>query len=302
MRISTSMIYDQLTDSVSRNMEDLKQTQAQMSAGKKYTRPSEAADVVGRVQSVESRIKTLEADFEAVVRTKVGVTAQSNALEVAAGVMDRLKEISFQASNDPLSAPILASLSAEVTSLKRSLIDIANTRDSNDRYIFAGLRSNEIPYVVKADGSVTYEGSTTPLRIRVGDVSYEDASVAGPSVWKSVPRGASSVSFFTALTEFEKALKDNTLAGRRQALSDVEAMSNTIAVAVARSGGVEERLKLAEEQAQETAARAKVVLSEFKDLDYAEAVATLERRELLVQASQSLIGRLSRLSLLEYIR
>jgi len=302
MRVSTSMIYEQLTDSVSQNMEELKKTQAQMATGTKYSRPSEAADTVGLVQSIESRIKTLEADYEAVTRTKVGVTAQSNALEVAAGVMDRLKEISFQASNDPLPDAVVASLAAEVSSIKQSLIDIANTRDSNDRYIFGGLRSAELPYVLNADETVSYEGSTTPLRIRVGDASYEDAAVAGPSVWKGVARGADSISFFAALTEFENALKTNNLDGRRQALSDIEVMSNTVAIAVARTGGVEQRLELSEQQAQETATRARSLLSEYKDLDFAEAVATLERRELLLQASQSLIGRLSRLSLLEYMR
>jgi len=302
MRVSTSMIFQGLTDKLSNNAADMAQLQSQIATGNNYATPSDAADIVGRVQAVESRLKTLEADTKAVTRVKVGVDAQARALEIAAEVMDRLKEIAFRGANDPQPRAVLETLAEEVAGIKRSLVDLANMRDADDRYVFGGARSGEIPYVLNTDGSVTYDGSTSPLRVRVNDASYEDAAVPGVSVWKSIPRDGEAVDMFSILTNYEDALRSGSLEGRQQGLRDVEALSNNVGLAIAKTGAAQQRLEISERQAQETAIRATKALADLKELDFPAALAQLQKQELLMQASQSLLGRLSQLSLLDSIR
>lgn len=302
MRVSTSMIFQGLTDKLANNAADMAQLQSQIATGNNYATPSDAADIVGRVQAIESRLKTLEADTKAVSRVRVGVDAQARALEISAEVMDRLKEIAFRGANDPQPAAVLETLAEEVAGIKRSLVDLANMRDAEDRYVFGGGRSGELPYVLNADGSVTYEGSTSPLRVRVNDASYEDASVPGVSVWKSIQRNGEAVDMFAILTTYEDALRSGSVEGRQQGLRDVEAISNNVNLAIAKTGAAQQRLEISERQAEETAIRARKSLAELKELDFAAALAQLQKQELLMQASQSLLGRLSQLSLLDQIR
>ena len=302
MRVSTSMIFQGLTDKLANNAADMAQLQSQIATGNNYATPSDAADIIGRVQAVESRLKTLEADTKAVTRVKVGVDAQARALEIAAEVMDRLKEIAFRGANDPQPQAVLETLAEEVAGIKRSLVDLANMRDADDRYVFGGARSGEIPYVLNADGSVTYVGSTSPLRIRVNDASYEDAAVPGVSAWKSIPRDGQAVDMFSILSDYENALRIGSVEGRQQGLRDVEALSNNIGLAIAKTGATQQRLEISERQSQETAIRAQASLADLKELDFAKALAQLQKQELLMQASQSLLGRLSQLSMLDSIR
>jgi flagellar hook-associated protein 3 FlgL len=296
------MIFQGLTDKLANNAADMAQLQSQIATGNNYATPSDAADIVGRVQAVESRLKTLEADTKAVTRVKVGADAQARALEIAAEVMDRLKEIAFRGANDPQPQAVLETLAEEVAGIKRSLVDLANMRDADDRYVFGGARSGEIPYVLNADGSVTYEGSTSPLRVRVNDASYEDAAVPGVGVWKSIPRDGQAVDMFSILSGYEDALRSGSVEGRQQGLRDVEALSNNVGLAIAKTGAAQQRLEISERQAQETAIRAQKSLADLKELDFAAALAQLQKQELLMQASQSLLGRLSQLSLLDSIR
>lgn len=302
MRVSTTMVFQQLTDKLATNAAEMSKMQGQIATGFKYSTPSEAADIVGRVQAVESRLKTLEADTKAVSRVRVGVDAQARALEIAAEVMDRLKEIAFRGANDPQPQNVLDTLAEEVAGMKRSLVDLANMRDADDRYVFGGARSGELPYILNNDGSVSYVGSTSPLRVRVNDASYEDAAVPGVTVWKSIQKDGATVDMFSVLTTLEDSLRTGTLDGRQQGLRDVEALSNNVGLAIARTGAAQQRLEITERQAQETAIRAQSSLADLKELDFASALAQLQKQELLMQASQSLLGRLSRLSLLEYIR
>lgn len=302
MRVSTSMMYDGLTEKLATNAADLATLQSQISTGRKYANASDAPGIVGHVQALESRLKTLEADTKAVSQVKVGVEAQSRAMEVASGAIDRLKEIAFQGANDPQPQAVLDQLAEEVAGIKRSLLDLANTRDAAGRYVFGGARSGETPYTINPDGTVVYAGATSPLRVRISDASYEDAAVPGTQVWKSIKRGTETVGMFDVLSEFEQALRDGNLSGRSQALQDVGAIADNLGVSVARTGSAQQRLDLIESQAQETSIRAQSALSDLKDLDIASAMAQLQKQELLMQASQSLLGRLSKLSLLQFIQ
>ncbi|MFN5010938.1 MAG: hypothetical protein ACK5F5_06910 [Gammaproteobacteria bacterium] len=296
------MIFQQLTDKLSDNAEAMKTLQGQLSTGFKYSSPSEAADLVGRVQAIESRLKTLEADAKSVSRVKVGVDAQARALEVGAEITDRLKEIAFLGANTATSRSVLNGYAEEVASIKRSLLDLANSKDSDDRYIFGGVRSGEPPYRQNPDGSVEYLGSGTPLRVRVNDVGYEDVSVPGPSVWKGIERDGRSVDLFTVLTDLENAYRTGDIVKRAQGLPEMEAIANNFGLAIARTGGVQQRLEISERQAQETSLRAQKTLAEVKELDFAAALAQLQKQQLLLEATQSLMGRMSQLSLLDELR
>jgi flagellar hook-associated protein 3 FlgL len=302
MRVSTSMIYQQLTDKMSDNSAAMAKLQSALSSGSKFTRASEAPSLAGRVQSFESRLATLEADRQAISRVRIGVDAQSRALQLGSELMDRLKQLAFQGANDPVPQSQLDAIAEELVALKRSFVDLTNTRDADDRYVFGGTRSGAPPYVLNNDGTVDYIGSTTPLRVRVNDVGFEDATTSGPSIWKGIERDNNSIGFFEVLSEFESALRENRLDGRQQALRDIEVLNDNVGVAMARAGGIQQRLDIAERQAEEITIRARESLSDLKDLDYATALTQLQQQELLMQASQSMMSRLSQLSLLDALR
>jgi len=302
MRVSTSMIYQQLNDRMIDNSAAMSKLQGTLATGLKYTRPSEAADLVGRVQAVEGRLATLDADRQAITRVRVGVDAQSRALQLAAELMDRLKELAFQGANDPLPEEQRLALAEEVSAIKRGLVDLANTRDADDRYVFAGTQSGTPPYVLNNDGSVNYVGATTPLRVRINDVGYEDAAIPGTTAWTGIERGSQAISFFGVVKQLEDALRDDFLDGRKNSLRDIEEIGGKVGVSQARIGGIQQRLDIGERQAEEIALRAKESLSELKDLDYATALSDLKKQEMLMEASQTLMARLSQLSLLDSLR
>lgn len=302
MRVSTGMIYSQLTERMSDNSAEMAKMQGRLSLGTKYTRPSEAPDEVARVQALESRLKRLDTDVESISRVRIGIDAQAKAMEAASELMDRLKEVAFQAANTSIGEGRRQALAEEVDSIKRSLLDISNTRDADDRYVFAGINSSEPPYSLQGDGTVVYTGAAAPLRVRITDVGFEDVTVPGPTIFKPVKNGAVSTGFFQVINDLSVALRDDNEASRTQALAQVDQLVSDSSAVLARIGGTQQRLQLIEDQARETKLRAQDTLSSIKDLDYASALTDLQKQEVLLQASQSMMARMAQLSLLEVLR
>jgi len=261
MRVSTGMIYSQLTERMSDNSAEMAKMQGRLSLGLKYTRPSEAPDEVARVQALESRLKRLDTDVESISRARIGVDAQAKAMQAASELMDRLKEVSFQAANTNIGEGRRQALAEEVDSIKRSLVDIANSRDADDRYVFAGINSSEVPYTLKPDGTVVYTGAAAPLRVRLTDVGFEDVTVPGTTVFKSITNGAITTGFFEVINDLAVSLRENNESTRTQALAQVDQLVSDSSAVLARIGGTQQRLQLIEDQARETKLRATDTLS-----------------------------------------
>jgi flagellin-like hook-associated protein FlgL len=107
---------------------------------------------------------------------------------------------------------------------------------------------------------------------------------------------------FALLDQLETAYKTGDLANRAQGLTDIEGIANNIGLAIARTGGAQQRLEISERLAQETSIRAQENLASIKELDFAAALAQLQKQQLLMEATQSLMGRMSQLSLLDTLR
>lgn len=302
MRVSTGMIYSQLTERMSDNSAEMAKMQGRLSLGKKFTRPSDGPDAVARIQALESRLKRLDTDVESIARARIGVDAQAKAMQAASELMDRLKEVAFQAASTSIGEGRRQALAEEVNSIKRSLVDIANTRDADDRYVFAGINSSEPPYTLQGDGSVVYTGAAAPLRVRVTDVGYEDVTVSGPTVFKAIKNGEITTGFFEVINTLATSLDTDNESVRVQALAQVDQLASDSSAALARVGGTQQRLQLIEDQAIETKLRAQETLSSIRDLDYASALTELQKQEVLLQASQSMMARMAQLSLLEVLR
>jgi flagellar hook-associated protein 3 FlgL len=287
---------------------DMATLQGKVASGLNYTKPSEAPDVVGRAVALESRIKGFSNEVEAVAKVKLGIDTQASALEAGQTLLARLKELSLQGASGQYAQSDRASMAAEVGSIKASLMNLANAKDPDGRYVFGGTSSSAEPYTQALDGSVTYTGSGSPLRVHLGDSAYEDASVVGPAVWQGVTRPqtsteqATKVDVFGVVSDLEAALKSNDKQHLARSIDELSQVSDNVMATMSKLGASQNRLALAESQAQELSTRATEALSSIKDLDYATALGDLKKQETLLQASQSLLGRLSQLSLLEYMR
>jgi flagellar hook-associated protein 3 FlgL len=307
MKISTSLMYDRAVSQMTSSQNRLAESQAQLSSGKNVLRPSDAPDqatAIQRLKSVIDRQKSFEATIESANRH---LQAEETALTGVTDLLTRFKELMMQASNDSYSTTDRQAIAIELKGLQDDLLSFANVRDVNGAYLFSGSRVFTQPFAADAAGRITYQGDETVNLIDVGDQRSIRGNRTGTEVFSRVvreqPDGTSQgVSFFEALQDSIVAVRSENREGMRRGLSEVESLSETVALGLARIGSDMNVVDAQRSVMEETSLQLKVILSEIEDLDYTEAVTKMQKQMLALEASQASFAQISRLSLFEYIR
>ncbi|MGB1908253.1 MAG: flagellar hook-associated protein FlgL, partial [Spongiibacter sp.] len=142
MRISTSQIFSNGVNRMLEQQAQLIETQTQLASGKRIINPSD--DPVGAVRSLEltrANEKTAQYDRNANY-LDARLRLEENAISNSIDVLQRVKQLAVQANNAAQSNESRAAIAAELDQHFSALLDLANTRDSNGRSIFAGYQQS----------------------------------------------------------------------------------------------------------------------------------------------------------------
>lgn len=188
-RISTNMVNDSMQfymrDRSLRMNELMDQAASQSRIRNLRDDPASAAHAT-RHQSVTGRLERYSENLE---------TAQSRhrvaegQLMSAVDMVQRIRELTVQAATGTYTAHDRAAIATEIDQLLEEMVLVANGRDGDGSSIFAGTRSNEVPFRVVRGGAadsgsdaitgVVYRGNDQVRRIEIADGETVAASIPG---------------------------------------------------------------------------------------------------------------------------
>ncbi len=147
MRISTAYPQRFNTNSMFEQQSKLNETQLKISSGKQYLSPAEnpsaAAYSLGFKQSIGEA--TQHQDNIAAASQRLGL--EETTLASVIETIQRLQELGLQGVSDSGNSVIARNaIAAEFEQLNDHLISLANTRNANGEYLFAGTKSTVMPF------------------------------------------------------------------------------------------------------------------------------------------------------------
>lgn len=167
MRVSTQGSFLNGLSSIQRLQEALDQTQRQIASGRRILKPSD--DPIASARSIELResVGRLEQfDRNAGIATN-RLAQQESALTSVNDVLQRVRELALQANNGTQSNESRGQIAVEMRQLLDNLVQLANQRDGNGRYMFAGNLDDVVPVTRSATG-FQYNGDQGQRLIQVG--------------------------------------------------------------------------------------------------------------------------------------
>lgn len=188
MRISSNQMYQRGVDAMLEQQSQLSTTQTQLGTGKRVVVPSD--DPTGAVQILELQ-KSI--DITGRYQDNIGAARSSldmedKALQNGIDLVQRVRELMVQANSGVLSDQQRQGIAAEVSEHLASMLNIANTQDSNGDYLFAGFTTAAKPFSQSTAG-FSYGGDQGQRLLQIGPQRQIAISDSGSEVFQAIRNG-----------------------------------------------------------------------------------------------------------------
>ena len=188
MRVTTSLIYQLGVDAIARQHEMLLKTQQHIASGKRMLTPAD--DPIGAAQAM-----TVTQAKARVSQYTANIHAGNDALAHAESVLGQVSDV-LQAARTHVVAAQTATLSdsdrrAIATDLRAQLaqlVGLANAKDGDGAYLFAGFATATQPFAA-SPGGVVYAGDAGTRTLEVAPSRQLAISASGDRVFMRIPNG-----------------------------------------------------------------------------------------------------------------
>ena len=188
-RISSVQIYQSGLDSILEAQARLTKIQEQVATGKRIQTPSDDPGAAAEIIRLRSELNQVAAYQRNADQATNSLLFEESAIAGAESVLQRVRELAVRGANDALlSAEDREIIASEIDGLRDSLLSIANTRNADGEYIFAGDTVNTEAFS-EAGGLVTYNGSGGPRSINIASGIRIQVNDSGAELFQNAPAG-----------------------------------------------------------------------------------------------------------------
>ena len=190
MRISTTQIFQTGIDQIQRGQAELNRTSLQLGRGERILNPSDDPGGTTQVNQFERFIQSTQQFQRNISNIQPSLQQEESALQGASEFLQRARELVVAGNNDSQTNETRGFLAGEMRQLREGLLDIANTRDPNGEFLFAGTKSDQQPFRRDGAGTIQYEGAQGTGSVReVGISSNRRVQVGddGARVFMEIP-------------------------------------------------------------------------------------------------------------------
>lgn len=307
MKISTQLLFERAAGQMSLVQNKLAESQAHLAQGKQILKPSDAPDqaaVIQRLKSVMSRQESYQASIST-LRSRL--ENEDTTLKSASDLLIRAKEVAVQAANDTLAPVNRKALAVEMKAVRDQLLSLANAKDNNGNFLFAGSRSKKPAFEAPAGtpgASPVYQGDQTKMTVMVGEQRSIPVNRTGTDAFVTLTRPGSSqgVGFFQVMDDMVAGINNSDDAAMQRGIGEMTDLLNGMTLAHADIGTDMNVVDQQSSVIDDTILNIKTNLSTVEDLDYASAITKMNQQMLSLEAAQSSFSKISQLTLFNYLK
>lgn len=145
MRITNKVLSKGYLSDLNRNLQNMQKLQEQLSSGKEIRRPSDDPFKVARSMELNTSLQANDR-YQKNISEGIGwLETTDSALGQFGDVLQRIKELTIQGSNEPVGSTGRNAIKMEVEQLKDQLVEIGNTT-FDGRYVFNGDETTQVPF------------------------------------------------------------------------------------------------------------------------------------------------------------
>lgn len=193
MKISTAQLYTLGIQAITRQQQQLAETQAQLSSGKRINLPSDDPTGMAKLLDVTAGIDRIDQYTRNIDFATSSLAQEETVLSQVNTSLLRVRELILQANNATNSASDRSSIAQEIDQRLQEITALANTTDAAGNYIFAGTRANTVPFTIN-NGQVEYGGDQGQRSVQISNNTSLSIGDSGDAVFQRIRSGDGVIS------------------------------------------------------------------------------------------------------------
>ncbi|GGC83008.1 flagellar hook-associated protein 3 [Thalassobacillus devorans] len=293
MRITQGMLSNNMLRHLGNSYERMGKYQDQLSTGKKITRPSDDPVVAMKGMNYRTQLNEVKQFQRNLGEIHNWMENSDSAMDKATQAMQRVRELTVQASNGTYDKEQRENIAKEISQLRDHLIDIANTK-VNNKYIFNGNDTLNPPIRQLPEGQLDISENKGTVNIEISKGNALKANVDGGRVF--------SEDLFRDLKGLEETLSSGEGGELNSYLNLVDGHINNIVDERADLGARMNRVELVEDRLAQQEITATKILSDNEDADLEKVITNLKTQESVHRAALGVGARIIQPTLMDFLR
>lgn len=189
MRISTQVFYQRNTESVLTKQSKLSQQNIHLSTQKRVINGSDDAVAIATIQRLKQDISVGDQYIKNGEMADTANKLEETSLKQVDSILQRVREQLVRSGNGTFNAENREALAKDLEGMRDELIGVANTKDGNSQYIFAGFDVDTQPFQKNEFGSIDYHGDNGSRDYQVGSGVSVKGGDSGASIFTDISEG-----------------------------------------------------------------------------------------------------------------
>ncbi len=300
MAISTKVYNDQAMSTLNRITGDIQGIQSRIATGRNILKTSDNPAVGAKISFTKDQKILLERYNVNIDRSMNRLLQAENAIGSSVQVLQRIHELSIQARNDTYNAGDRAAIAMEIKNLREQMLSLANTRDSNGQYIFAGYKVETKPFVQDQDGVIQHFGDRGVHTLQISDNQRISTSLDGADVFLRIPQEEGVVDVFSTIDAFIEQLDEGEMDDSH--IDRIGGMMEHFSLQQTKLGSQMNRANLQREINDKRLLLMNEDISNLEDADLAKLVTDLQAKLVSRNAAQQAFVKIAQDNLFNYLR
>ncbi|GLS89282.1 flagellar hook-associated protein FlgL [Psychromonas marina] len=189
MRISTQVFFQRNMNSVMGQQSSLNQQNMHLSEQKRVLNGSDDPVAIATIQRLKQDVSVGEQYLKNADIAESANALEDTALSQTTNILQRVREIMVTAGNETYDGEGREAMAKELEGLREELVGVANTKDGNSQYIFAGFQVDTQPFQSDEFGDIDYHGDGGGSKFRVGPGVLVQGYDSGAALFTQIPEG-----------------------------------------------------------------------------------------------------------------
>ena len=201
MRVTDQLVGNFITRSNAELKSELFDSVRKITSGKAVSRPSDDPVKAARILRIDRLLRDLDSIDRSHQRVSSDLSIGEVSIQQVSEALTNVKTLAIQMANTTVSAAERQAAATEVEGFRDQLMDLANRRQEDGRFLFGGIAEGSPPY---DEVTGAYQGSATNRKVEVAPGVFSDGTLVGAESFGDVGNEV-----FSVLDDLVTAMNNN---------------------------------------------------------------------------------------------